>query len=491
MVKKIKLERVTSKKELIHSILEGAPYGIISLKSIWNIQNRIIDFEFIMVNKRFEDLMGQSVKNLLGKRFFEVFPREEWAREFDAFMNFSLKGDYFEVEKEMKVEGRDRFFRISGIHFDKALTLHFIDVTDYRDSIRSIQQKENKYRALFEESIDPIFVFNEAYHIIDFNRPFSKKFGFDENDPGKNSLDDLMKDSQEVKSFKKMLKKKKKLSEIELVLPDYQGNPRDCILHCAPLFQQIGDEDIYIGVIRDITERKKVEREMIFAEKMATTGKLARIIAHELRNPLTNISLALSELEEEVGPVREESKYYFDMIRRNAERIQSLTRDFLNSSKSKSLDLVRSDINSIIRETIAFVRDRMALQKMTLKENLDKDIPMVDIDPDQLKAGLLNLFLNAVEAMKPGKGVLEISTQFEDRMISIFIRDNGKGINPDEIRSIFDPFYSSKNDGTGLGLTVTKNIITGHHGSISVESEVGRGALFTITLPVKESINPK
>jgi two-component system, sporulation sensor kinase E len=484
MTKKRNTERIESKKELILSILKSAPYGIVTLKSIRNIEKRIIDFEFIMVNKRFEDLMGGSLQKLIGKRFFEVFDRDQWEREFNLFLNHSMKGDYFVAEKEMNVEDKFRFFLISGIHFDEALTLHFIDITEYQKSIHSIREKENKYRALFEESIDPIFVLNESYVIVDFNRPFSDEFGFKEKDRGRKDLSDLIKEPKTVKAFRTLLKKKKKLSQMELILPDQSGDPRDCIVHCAPLLQQIGDENIYIGVIRDITERKKAEKEMIFAEKMATTGKLARIIAHELRNPLTNISLALTELEEEIAPISKEAQYYFNMIRRNAERIQTLTRDFLNSSKSKSMYFEKRNINSIVSETLTFIRDRMDLKEMTLKENLGTDLPLLDIDPDQMKVGLLNLFLNAVEAMEPGRGVLEISTSLQDRTVAVVICDNGQGIKQDDIGSIFDPFYSGKNEGTGLGLTVTKNIIAGHKGNIFVESKVGEGTRFTIAIPL-------
>jgi PAS domain S-box-containing protein len=484
MKKKIKTEQIESGKELLISILKSAPHGIVTLKSIRDQSGSIIDFELVMVNRKFEELFDIENVNLLGKRFYDLFPRTHWEKEFDLFLSQSMKGEYIRIEKDLEVMGNKRSFQVNGIHFDEALTLHFMDITDLKNSINALRENELKYRVLFDESIDPIFVMNENFIIIDFNIPFSDQFGFDKSERGNITIQDLLKDKKQVKSFTSQLKNNLKVKGMELVIPDTDNVNRDYMIHCAQVLKQNYDLNIYIGGIRDMTETKMAEREMIFAEKMATTGKLARIIAHELRNPLTNINLALMELEDEMKSINKEAGYYFDMIKRNTRRIETLTRNFLNSSKLKSLNFEKRDINQIIGESLELVRDRLELKKMILKERLVTGLPKLNIDPDQLKVGLLNLFLNAVEAMEPGKGVLEVSTNKRDQKVTIHIRDNGKGIPQKDLENVFDPFYTGKKEGTGLGLTVTRNIINGHHGNILVESSPGKGTTFIISLPV-------
>jgi PAS domain S-box-containing protein len=470
---------------MVISLLKGAPHMIVTLNSVRNPDGKIIDFEFALVNREFIKNFGGSKLELKGKRFFDVFDRKLWQEEFDKFREHAMEETYFKIEKNIPIGEKMIAFLISGVHFENALALHFIDISVVKRSLDAVKEKEKKYQVLFENCIDPVFVLDAGYYIIDFNIPFAAKFGFSKTDRKSISLSDLIRDEKKMKNVLSLLKKKRDAVEFEIKLINKKETKRDCIIHIAPVLHA-KEETIYIGVIRDMTERKRAEKDMIFAEKMATTGKLARIIAHEVRNPLTNINLALSELQSELPQDNPDINYYLDMIRRNSERIQVLTRDFLNSSKSKTLNLTERDINEVIRETLEFVRDRLELKEMTLNENFEENLPPLKIDGEQLKVGLLNLFLNAVEAMIPEKGVLEVSTTKKNDNIQILVRDNGKGISQEEIDLIFDPFYSVKKEGTGLGLTVTKNIITSHRGNIHVNSEKGKGTVFTISLPVHQ-----
>ncbi|MBR9999976.1 MAG: PAS domain S-box protein [Cyclobacteriaceae bacterium] len=457
---------------------------IVTLNSIRNGEGRIIDFEFSLVNREFIKNFGDDRNGLKGKRFFEVFDKEIWLKEYESFLDYAMKETYFKIEKEIPVADKNISYLISGVHFEEALALHFIDISVVKKSLEIVKEKEKKYQVLFENSIDPVFVLDESFRISDFNIPFADIFGFNKDEKGSKSISDLIRIKKKSEEFLNLLQNKDKHVEMAIILTNQYGQERDCIIHAAPVLHT-REGPIFIGVIRDMTERKRAEKEINFAEKMATTGKLARIIAHEVRNPLTNINLALSELQSIIRDDNPEIKYYIDMIRRNSERIQILTRDFLNSSKSKTLKFEKRDVNSVIRETLEFVHDRLELKEITLKDRLDRKLPLLNIDPEQLKVGLLNLFLNAVEAMTPGKGVLEVTTRKDDGNVLILVRDNGKGISKPELDLIFDPFFSLKKDGTGLGLTVTKNIIAGHHGDIRVESQKGQGTLFIISFPVK------
>jgi two-component system, sporulation sensor kinase E len=482
-LEKVDNDPIEADNNLIISILKGAPHMIVTLNSIRNHENKIIDFELALVNREFKKNFGGSHDDLKGKRFFAVFDAGIWQKEFDLFREYAMNENYFKIEKEIRIGKKDVYFLISGVHFEEALALHFIDISVIKKSLETVKEKEKKYQVLFENCIDPVFVLDANFRIIDFNLPFSQQFGFQKDEKGSKSISDLIRNKKNTDKFTSFLKKGIRTDEIEMILINKNGVERDCIIHGGPVMHT-REENIYLVVIRDITLRKRAEKEIIFAEKMATTGKLARIIAHEVRNPLTNINLALSELQSELPEDNPEINYYLDMIRRNSERIQVLTRDFLNSSKAKTLNLEKHDINAVIRDTLEFVRDRLELKEMTLKEELQGDLPTVKIDAEQLKISLLNLFLNAVEAMTPGKGILKVTTLHDNGKILILIGDNGKGIASKEIDMIFDPFYSVKKEGTGLGLAVTKNIIAGHQGHIQVRSKKGKGTVFTISLPL-------
>jgi signal transduction histidine kinase len=240
----------------------------------------------------------------------------------------------------------------------------------------------------------------------------------------------------------------------------------------------------YLGVIRDITRKKRAEKQLLQAEKLSMTGKIARSIAHEVRNPLTNLSLALEQLKDEVDNT-DDADLYFDIIKRNAGRISKLIDDLMNSSKTREMKLEPVELDKVVNEALQLVKDRLKLKNIKLKTDLEQVNQKLNLDSEQIRNALLNLFINAIEAMEPDKGVLEISTAFNDDEAKIEVRDNGKGIPEKHLNSLFEPFFSNKEKGSGLGLVSVQNIVNAHKGNIDVSSEMGKGTTFTIYIPIK------
>lgn len=218
-------------------------------------------------------------------------------------------------------------------------------------------------------------------------------------------------------------------------------------------------------------------------EKFAATGRMARMIAHEVRNPLTNIGLANDQLREIIN-ANEEINMLVDMIKRNSERIGDLVSKLLNSTKFVELKLSSISVNDLIDDTLEMAKDRIELNGIKVEKKYLANSCGLLVDVDKVKIALLNIIVNAIEAMEPQKGILEITISRLSNICIIILKDNGTGMDTEFLSKLFEPFFTSKEKGNGLGLTNTQNIILHHKGNITVKSEVGKGTSFTVSLPV-------
>jgi len=236
---------------------------------------------------------------------------------------------------------------------------------------------------------------------------------------------------------------------------------------------------------QQITELDKANKALIqmrSIEKFAATGRIARTIAHEVRNPLTNINLAVDQLQTDFTSIPASYGMMLEMISRNSVRINQLITDLLNSTKFTELVYKKVSINQLMDETLELARDRIALKNITVVRHYSTDICDIAVDVERIKIAFLNIIVNALEAMEPGNGILQVRTASKEDKCVVTISDNGPGIDPEAQSKIFEPYYSTKSKGTGLGLTNTQNIILNHNGLIALESEKGKGTAFTITL---------
>ena len=216
-------------------------------------------------------------------------------------------------------------------------------------------------------------------------------------------------------------------------------------------------------------------------EKFAASGRIARTIAHEVRNPLTNISLASEQLKDP-GIQNEETDILLGMIGRGVSRINKLVSDLLNSTRIDQLEIVPVNINQLLDEALELAQDRIELNHIKVEKYYDKDICGIQVDKEKMKLAFLNIIVNAVEAMKSDTGILELRTIKQRNKCVIEIKDNGIGMEEETIQKLFEPYFTGKPKGTGLGLTHTQNIILNHKGSINVRSKPGNGSTFIVIL---------
>ncbi len=346
-------------------------------------------------------------------------------------------------------------------------------------SLKALKASERKYRSMFEHSKDAVFVAEEDFSFKHVNTATAELAGYSKEELIHMGLTDFIPPDQYEKVIQQ-LKHKKEIFDVEIELSGYGNIKRTCILSAA---KQYDEEVVYLqGMLHDITLLKKAEKATLQAEKLAAAGRLVRTLAHEVRNPLNNINLSVEQLQHEA--LEEKFSPYLQIIDRNSKRIGGLITELLNSSRPAEMNLEKKLLQGILDETIAEALDRITLQKIKMKIKYDEKPAYIIADREKLKIAFLNIIINSIEAMEEEKGFLLIEVEYGKEQHTVTITDNGIGVNEENLSKLFEPYFTSKRNGMGLGLAATLNIIQSHKAQIEVSSMVNFGTKFTVSFPV-------
>ncbi len=245
-----------------------------------------------------------------------------------------------------------------------------------------------------------------------------------------------------------------------------------------------GDPIAIVTTCEDITERKEMQKQLLRSERLAGIGELAAGIAHEIRNPLGNISssaqLCLNKFK-----LNDDLKQFLEIILRNSRNANKIIKELLDFANPRSISLKSGNINEIITDVIKLASPRCLESKVKIEIDKDNEIPEIMMDRKWLEQAFLNFILNAKDSMSNG-GFLHVKTLSdpEKKEIKIIFSDTGEGISKENMKKIFDPFFTTKDNGVGLGLSLVHQIISAHNGMINVNSTIGKGTRFQIMLPV-------
>jgi signal transduction histidine kinase len=229
------------------------------------------------------------------------------------------------------------------------------------------------------------------------------------------------------------------------------------------------------------------ERELVRSERLAAVGKMAAMITHEVRNPLSSIGLNTELLDDELSENQKEARELVQAIHREVDRLTAITEEYLTFARMPKPKPAPEAVNTLVGSLVGFVRPDLAVKGVKLEVDLADGDPIAQIDAAQIRQCLINLVRNASEAVvTKGGGTVTLRTRRAagDR-VTIEVQDDGPGIAPDVLPRMFDPFFSTKEGGSGLGLALTQQIVKDHGGDLSVESTVGRGTTFTVSVPAK------
>ena len=241
-------------------------------------------------------------------------------------------------------------------------------------------------------------------------------------------------------------------------------------------------------MLRDLREIKRLQEEVRHREKLAAIGTMAAGVAHEIRNPLSSIRGFAAYFG---GKFAVESEEYRNaqVLIQEADRLNRSITELLELARPTELRTAANDVNPLVERTLRLVRRDAEVAGVRIEQELCPDLPIVELDSDKLTQALLNICINAIQAMQNG-GVLHIETlsvgtDSDAGSLCIRISDNGPGIPPDAVGKIFEPYFTTKGKGTGLGLAVVQKIIEAHGGEIRVSNNATTGACFEIHLPLR------
>ncbi len=238
--------------------------------------------------------------------------------------------------------------------------------------------------------------------------------------------------------------------------------------------------------VKSLLTIKEAREKLVEEEKSEALEKMMDEVAHEIRNPLASIGGFAKRVYDKL-PEGDPNKKYMEMIMDDVLKLEDMVKQLIELKTVAICYLESTDINDVIIEALELYEEELAEKGIVVKTELMENPPLISGDKEQMKVAISNLIKNSIEAMQESPKILKIATSISDGRMVIEVSDTGKGIPKDKLKSIFHPFYTSKIYGPGLGLTFTLKIIQQHRGTISVESEPGKGTMFTIRLPVKKT----
>lgn len=265
---------------------------------------------------------------------------------------------------------------------------------------------------------------------------------------------------------------------------DHSDEPLEWEISTYPITEEDQQVSQVVILEQDVTEKRRLENILAQSEKLAAVGQLAAGIAHEINNPLTAI-LANAQLLQRDLPKDSDLRESVDLIARAGARATQVVRNLLDFARRDYFEPELIDVNENIRHALALVQHELRARQIRLDFQPGANLPLLFASPDHLLGVWLNLLLNAIDAIER-EGQIRVTSALEQERLRVTIADSGKGISPEKLLRIFEPFYTTKapGRGTGLGLTVCQRIIKQHGGIIEVNSEPGKGSWFTVTLPV-------
>jgi two-component system, sporulation sensor kinase E len=245
----------------------------------------------------------------------------------------------------------------------------------------------------------------------------------------------------------------------------------------------------YAVILRDITESRRSTEETIQSERLTALTLLAAGVAHEIGNPLNSLHIHLQLVERKLRKVpeglRRELQQSLEVAGDEIQRLDSIVQQFLGAIRPARLETRLENINALVQESVAFLEAEIQDRDILVEQELRADLPLLEVDRNQLKQAFYNVIKNAFQAMKTS-GLLRIRTDLEDHFVSITFSDSGGGISPENMSKIFEPYFTTKASGSGLGLLIVRRIVREHGGEIDLVSHEGRGLTLTIRLPIRD-----
>jgi PAS domain S-box-containing protein len=345
------------------------------------------------------------------------------------------------------------------------------------NNLRELKESERQYRNIFERTKDVIFIADDQLKFSRVNDAASQVFGYSEAELTQLTLMDLFLLEADRELIKLKLDQDGTVNDYQVALKTKEASKVGLL--SVSFETDLKGSRYTQGIIHEITLFKRTEEIRIQTEKLEVKARVIRTLAHEVRNPLNNIQFSVANLKSDTTNTAE----YLEIIGRNSQRINDLINDLMDSTRYYKMQVEEASLQSVMDDTLYIVQDRFVLNDIKLDRTYSQTSAMSLVDKEKLQIALTNLIVNAIEATEKGKGRVTISIKYGQHFHEMTIADNGCGMTEDTVQNLFEPYFTTKPKGLGLGLAATQAIIVSHKATIDVSSEVDKGTVFTLVFP--------
>ena len=485
---------VTAKREAerelreTKELLEAVIYHSSDAISVIHLKNFSVK-----LNPAFEQIYGWSQDDLvnLSSHMLPVVP-EDKAAESERLMTIVKHGGYVKGVETIRLTKSGKRINVSlslSPIYDEsgevvALSAISRDITDKKLKEKALKESEEKYRIIAENTTDLIGVVDLKGKVKYFSPSNRLLLGFDPSLYDGKRIQGFFhpEDRPKVRIAINEMVHTQKPVKFEVRCKHAHGHWVTLEANATPILNDSGQPASFVVVARDLTERKKTEEMLRKSDKLSVLGQLAAGVAHEIRNPLTSIRGFLQLLQTKAT---EDEEYYHIMLS-ELDRINSIVGEFMLLAKPQAMNFTKTDLRQLLNHVISILDTQAIMTNVQIHFECESDTPEIWCVDNQIKQVFINMLKNAIEAMPTGGSVHIHLKKQGDHVITSF-KDHGCGIPEERIATLGEPFYTTKEKGTGLGLMICYKIVENHYGKILIDSKIDEGSIFSIMLPIEKN----
>jgi len=477
-------EELKESEQLYRTLFDNSQDGFILIEPIFNNENLASDFTFVKMNPAYERLTGSKPSDVLGKKAKEVVPELE-----PSIISVSCKVVKNQLSKHTELYDvySDKWYDSYYFPFGKKrVGILFRDITERKKAKEALEGSEAILRSILNNSSDQIFMLDRNHRYLTVNKALADAIGLSSKEIIGMSISDTYPPETAAAftaNIDSVFKTGKSLFIEEKMIS--LGKELDISTILNPIKDSTGKLIAVTGIVRDITQRKNLEKQLHEKERLAAIGQTAGMVGHDIRNPLQAIAGDMYLIDNDIAylpdnEIKKSLQESVTSIQANLLYIAKIVEDLQDYAKAQTPNFQRVAIGSVIEEVMQLVNISPNLQ---VAIDIQKGFPEVVADFSMLKRVLMNLVNNAVQAM-PNGGQLTIRGYCKGARVFLSVEDTGTGI-PNEVKPrLFEPMFTTKAKGQGLGLAVVKRFVEALNGSITFESTEGKGTKFFIQLPL-------
>lgn len=481
-IKKLEWER-SMHLQLFSNLFSHVIDGLVMFNDEGNI---------VHVNPAFCRVVGAKKEKLLGKKLHKFLPVAGKGTNQNCLQRIKDKGSYFgEIQVRVGNQLKNFEVSVSSNVFNGLYMAILRDITEKREMEKKVFESEKKFRKIFDCAMSGMMIWRDAVEnkkrfivIQELNETAKKIFNIQEESDYYSEFERIIIVNQNKRNLAQAIKSVDDKEDHHCTL--------EVELNCGKrrTIEVFSKRDILPGihltVFHDITQRIQMEEKLKKSDMLNVVGELAAGIAHEIRNPLTSLKGFIQLLQGNITGY----DTYFNIIMSELQRIESIVREFLVLAKPQVTNYKNFNVIKIMQETLELLSPQAIMDNVAFRIQFEKIIMNTYCEPNHIKQVFINIIKNAIEATVENKEAEKIITvsisQTKDNWIKIVIRDRGKGMSEEKLKRIGEPFYTTKEKGTGLGLMISYKIIKEHGGKIEVESQLNKGTTFSIYLPMRK-----